>query len=122
MSEKLTRARRTAGRGPDKPLNPRRRPQLAHRLLRNRSYSTPVPHRGSDNLNNLAILREGQLVEEIALLYRKVLDGRNADDLRTKHAQTYLRELLKFKQESLALLRYQRAGKGARWEWHPELH
>ena len=73
-------------------------------------------------MNNLTSLREGQLVEEIARLYRKVSDVQDSDDLRTKYAQTYLRELLKFKQESLALLRYQRAGEGARWEWRPELH
>lgn len=73
-------------------------------------------------MNNLTSLREGQLVEEIARLYRKVTDGQESHDLRTRHAQTYLKELLKFKQESLALLRYQRAGKGARWESRPELH
>jgi hypothetical protein len=73
-------------------------------------------------LSNLANLREGQLIEEIALLNRKVSDGQGSDDLRTKHARTYLRELLKFKQESLELLRYQRAGRGARWERRPELH
>jgi len=73
-------------------------------------------------LNNLANLREGQLVEEIAQLYRQVSDGRGADDVRTKCAQTYLRELLRFKQESLELLRYQRAGRGARWQRRPELH
>ena len=73
-------------------------------------------------MNNLAQLREGQLVEEIASLHRKVSDGRDGDDLRTKYAQRYLRELLRFKQESLDLLRYQRAGKGARWERRPEVH
>ncbi|MCZ6516850.1 MAG: hypothetical protein O6763_05105 [Gammaproteobacteria bacterium] len=70
-------------------------------------------------MNNLANLREGQLVEEIALLYRKVSD---AGDTRTKCAQAYLRELLRFKRESLELLRYQRAGQGARWQRRPELH
>ena len=84
--------------------------------------SQPVTCRGSDNLNNLANLREGQLVEEIARLYRQVSDGQGADDVRTKCAQTYLRELLRFKQESLELLRYQRAGRGARWQRRPELH
>lgn len=73
-------------------------------------------------MNSLANLREGQLVEEIALLYRKVSDGPTADDVRTRCAQAYLRELLRFKQESLELLRYQRAGRGARWQHRPELH
>ena len=73
-------------------------------------------------MNNLANLREGQLVEEIALLYRRVSDGQDADDARTKCAQAYLRELLRFKQDSLELLRYQRAGRGARWRRRPELH
>jgi hypothetical protein len=73
-------------------------------------------------LNNLANLREGQLVEEIAQLYRQVSDGQDACGVRTRCAQTYLRELLRFKQESLELLRYQRAGRGARWQRRPELH
>jgi hypothetical protein len=73
-------------------------------------------------LDNLANLREGQLVEEIALLYRKMSVVQDADDVRTKCAQSYLRELLRFKQESLELLRYQRAGRGARWQRRPELH
>jgi hypothetical protein len=73
-------------------------------------------------LNNLANLREGRLVEEIALLYRKMSNGKDADGVRTKCAQAYLRELLRFKQESLELLRYQRAGRGARWQHRPELH
>ena len=77
---------------------------------------------GSDSLNDLANLREGQLVEEIALLYRKVCNGQDTDDVRTRCAQAYLRELLRFKQESLELLRYQRAGRGARWQRRPELH
>jgi hypothetical protein len=73
-------------------------------------------------LNNLASQREGQLIEEIALLNRRVSDEQDSDDLRTKYVRTYLRELLRFKQESLELLRYQRAGRGARWERRPELH
>ena len=73
-------------------------------------------------MNNLANLREGQLVEEIALLYQKGTGGQDSDDLRSKCAQAYLRELLRFKQESLELLRYQRAGRGARWQRRPELH
>ncbi len=73
-------------------------------------------------MNNLANLREGQLVEEIARLYRRVSDGQDAYDVRAKCAQAYLRELLRFKQESLELLRYQRAGRGARWQRRPELH
>lgn len=73
-------------------------------------------------MNNLASLREGQLIEEIAVLYRKVSDGRNTDCGRNRCAQAYLRELLRFKQESLELLRYQRAGRGARWQRRPELH
>jgi hypothetical protein len=73
-------------------------------------------------LNNLANLREGRLVEEIALLYQKVSNGEDADGTRTKCAQAYLRELLRFKQELLELLRYQRAGRGARWQHRPELH
>jgi hypothetical protein len=73
-------------------------------------------------LSNLAKLREGQLIEEIALLNRKVSDGQDSDDPRTKYARTYIRELLRFKRESLELLRYQRAGRGARWERRPELH
>ena len=73
-------------------------------------------------MNDLANLREGQLVEEIALLYRKVCNGPDTDDVRTRCAQAYLRELLRFKQESLELLRYQRAGRGARWQRRPELH
>ncbi len=73
-------------------------------------------------MNILANLREGQLVEEIALLYRKVSDGEDAEDTRAKCAQAYLRELLRFKRESLELLRYQRAGQGARWQRRPELH
>ncbi len=81
-----------------------------------------MPCRGSHSLNNLANLREGQLVEEIALLYQKVTGGQDSDDLRSKCAQAYLRELLRFKQESLELLRYQRAGRGARWQRRPELH
>jgi len=73
-------------------------------------------------LNTLSSLREEQLIEEIALLNRKVSDGRSSEDHRAKTAYTYLRELLKFKQETLELLRYQRAGRGARWERRPELH
>ena len=73
-------------------------------------------------MSNLANLREGQLIEEIALLSRKVTDEQETDDLRTKYARAYLRELLKFKKETLELLRYQRAGRGARWERRPELH
>ncbi len=73
-------------------------------------------------MNNLANLREGQLVEEIVRLSRKVTDAQDADDTRTKCAQAYLRELLRFKQESLELIRYQRAGRGARWQRRPELH
>ena len=73
-------------------------------------------------MNNLANLREGQLVEDIVLLNRKVSDGQNADDVRAKCAQAYLRELLRFKQDSLELLRYQRAGRDARWQRRPELH
>lgn len=73
-------------------------------------------------MNNLANLREGQLVDEIALLYRKVSDGEDTGDTRAKCAQTYLRELLRFKRESLELLRYQRAGQVARWQRRPELH
>ena len=73
-------------------------------------------------MTKLASLREGQLIEEIAMLYRKVADGQGSDDLRTKCAHTYLRELLRFKQETLELIRYQRAGRGARWERRPELH
>jgi hypothetical protein len=75
-----------------------------------------------DTLNNLANLREGQLVEEIALLYRKVSDAEDAADTRARCAHAYLRELLRFKRESLELLRYQRAGQGARWQRRPELH
>ena len=78
--------------------------------------------RGSEDLSKIASLREGQLTQEIALLYRKVADGQDSDDLRTKCVHTYLRELLRFKQETLQLIRYQRAGKGARWERRPELH
>jgi len=81
-----------------------------------------VPRRGSDSLNNLANLREGQLVEEITLLNQRMSGGQGSDELRSKCAQAYLRELLRFKQESLELLRYQRAGKGARWQKRPELH
>ena len=77
---------------------------------------------GSDTLNQLANQREGQLIEEIAVLYRRVSDGQEADCVRTRCAQAYLRELLRFKQESLELLRYQRAGRGARWQRRPELH
>lgn len=73
-------------------------------------------------MSNLAALREGQLIEEIALLHRRVSDGEESDDLRTKYVRAYLRELLRFKQETLELLRYQRAGEGARWERRPELH
>lgn len=73
-------------------------------------------------MSNLANLREGQLIEEISLLNRKVSDEQNSDDPRTKYARAYLRELLRFKRESLELLRYQRAGRGARWERRPELH
>ena len=81
-----------------------------------------MPRRGSDSLNNLANLREGQLVEEITLLNQRMSGGQDSDELRSKCAQAYLRELLRFKQESLELLRYQRAGKGARWQRRPELH
>lgn len=84
--------------------------------------SIPARRRGSNDLSNFAQLREGQLVEEIASLHRKVSDGRDGDDLRTKYAHRYLKELLRFKQETLDLLRYQRAGRGARWERHPEVH
>jgi hypothetical protein len=73
-------------------------------------------------LNNLANLREGQLVEEINSLSEKMSHGKEVADVRTKCAQAYLRELLRFKQESLELLRYQRAGRGARWQRRPELH
>lgn len=73
-------------------------------------------------MNNLASLREGQLVEEITLLSEKMAIAQDAHDVRTKCAQAYLRELLRFKQESLELLRYQRAGRGARWQRRPELH
>ena len=73
-------------------------------------------------MNDFAQLREVQLIEEIASLHRKVSDDRQGDDLRTKYRRRYLRELLRFKQETLDLLRYQRAGKGARWERHPEIH
>jgi hypothetical protein len=73
-------------------------------------------------LNRLANQREGRLIEEIAVLYRRVSDGQDADCVRTRCAQAYLRELLRFKQESLELLRYQRAGRGARWQHRPELH
>ncbi len=73
-------------------------------------------------MNNFANLREGQLVEEIVQLNRQVSDGQDAYDVRTRCAQTYLRELLRFKQESLELLRFQRAGRGARWQRRPELH
>jgi hypothetical protein len=73
-------------------------------------------------LNNLAHLREGQLVEEINSLNEKMSVGQDTDDVRTRCAQAYLRELLRFKQESLELLRYQRAGRGARWQRRPELH
>lgn len=73
-------------------------------------------------MNNLANLREGQLVEEITLLSEKMSLGQEALDGRSKCAQAYLRELLRFKRESLELLRYQRAGRGARWQRRPELH
>ena len=73
-------------------------------------------------MNNLANLREGQLDEEITLLNQRMSGGQDSDALRSKCAQAYLRELLRFKQESLELLRYQRAGKGARWQRRPELH
>ncbi len=73
-------------------------------------------------MNNLANLREGQLVEEISLLYQRVSNGQDTDDVRSKCAQAYLRELLRFKQEALDLLRYQRAGRGASWQRRPELH
>lgn len=73
-------------------------------------------------MNNIAALREGQLIEEIARLHRKVSDQQDAHDARTKYARTYLKELLRFKRETLELLRYQRAGRGARWERRPELH
>lgn len=77
---------------------------------------------GSDTLSHLAHLREGQLVEEIATLNRKVSDGQSADCVRSRCVQAYLRELLRFKQESLELLRYRRAGRSARWQRRPELH
>lgn len=73
-------------------------------------------------MNTLSNLREDQLIEEIALLYRKVSDGQRSESLRARTAYAYLRELLKFKQETLELLRYQRAGRGARWQRRPELH
>ena len=81
-----------------------------------------MPRRGSDSLNNLANLREGRLVEEITLLNQRMSCGQDSDELRSKCAQAYLRELLRYKQESLELLRYQLAGKGARWQRRPELH
>lgn len=100
---------------------------LAQALLWNRSYSGAARSRGSNTLNQLANQREGQLIEEIAVLYRKVSDGALSDgqeavSARARCAQAYLRELLRFKQESLELLRYQRAGRGARWQHRPELH
>ena len=67
-------------------------------------------------------LREGQLIDEIALLKRRVSGVPDADDPRTRHTRTYLKELLRFKQEMLELVRYRRAGRGARWERHPERH
>lgn len=77
---------------------------------------------GSDTLNQLASQREGRLIEEIAVLHRRVSDGQETDCVRARCAHAYLRELLRFKQESLELLRYQRAGRGARWQRRPELH
>ena len=73
-------------------------------------------------MNHLASLREGQLIEEITLLNRRVSDGGETDCPRARCAQAYLRELLRFKQESLELLRYRRAGQQARWQRRPELH
>jgi hypothetical protein len=95
---------------------------LAQGLLCIMPYSGAAPSRGSDILSQLANQREGQLIEEIAVLYRRVSDGPAADSVRTRCARAYLRELLRFKQESLELLRYQRAGRGARWQRRPELH
>jgi hypothetical protein len=95
---------------------------LAQGLLCIMPYSGAAPSRGSDILSQLANQREGQLIEEIAVLYRRVSDGPAADTVRTRCARAYLRELLRFKQESLELLRYQRAGRGARWQRRPELH
>ena len=102
-------------------ISPRLRVGTAFALFSSHSRK-PVPYRGSNSLNNLANLREGQLVEEISLLYQRVSNGQDTDDVRSKCAQAYLRELLRFKQESLDLLRYQRAGRGASWQRRPELH
>jgi hypothetical protein len=77
--------------------------------------------RGNDAVSNRIALREGQLIDEIALLERKVSGVPDADDARRRHARTYLKELLRFKQEMLELARYRRAGRGARWERRPEL-
>ena len=73
-------------------------------------------------MSNLATLREGQLIAEIAALNRRVADGEDTESSRNRPAQAYLRELLRFKRETLELLRYQRAGEGARWQRRPELH
>ena len=63
-------------------------------------------------MSNPATLREGQLIAEISALNRRVADGEDTESSRNRPAQAYLRELL----------RYQRAGEGARWQRRPELH
>jgi hypothetical protein len=70
---------------------------LAQGLLCIMPYSGAAPSRGSDILSQLANQREGQLIEEIAVLYRRVSDGPAADSVRTRCARAYLRELLRFK-------------------------
>jgi hypothetical protein len=78
---------------------------------------------GERTLNTLAIQRESQLEQEIAQLSRRVCgDGTKPDSLRTRCARAYIKELLKFKRESLELLRFRRVGRQARWQRRPELH
>ena len=73
-------------------------------------------------MNTLSVLRESQLEREIARLIRLVSGDTHSSTLRTRCAHAYLKELLKFKQESLDLLRYRRSGRRARWQRRPELH
>lgn len=74
-------------------------------------------------MNTLAIQRESQLEREIARLSRLVSgEAAESERLRTRCARAYVKELLKFKQESLEILRFRRVGRLARWQRRPELH
>ncbi|NIM27714.1 MAG: hypothetical protein GTO67_06365 [Gammaproteobacteria bacterium] len=73
-------------------------------------------------MHNRITATEDQLIAEISGLQRRVSDAPDSGDYRARTARSYLKELLRFKQEMLELIRYRRAGKVARWQRRPELH